>query len=272
VPIRLIDCRVANLVGGYEKVLDLESRLQTAWRHILRARRMLESGNDIERLSILPEWCESLKGELPAPSPTKHGEKGERQFIQRLQRRPEELTFMIYGLRPAPNEDVDLTLVGPKGVWVFEVKHWSGTITYRDGEWHRMQNGVEVPVTQHPDGQWQRMANIVAGRLSEMFDMAFATVKGGLVFTIDDSQLNISSACPAKYGNIGHWESELASAPAIRDLDHSKIFEALDILLRFHREVDRTCLPARPMDKDDDIKRLAYALQDKLIEQVHKRR
>ncbi len=94
-------------------------------------------------------WMEGLAGvlndEVPdypdykSSSAKDHGAEGERVFIQRLREICCDDYFVLARAMQRPKEDVDVILVGPKGVWVFEVKHWSGEIYWDDRGWRRKQ-------------------------------------------------------------------------------------------------------------------------------------
>jgi hypothetical protein len=156
-------------------------------------------------------------------------------------------------LQQRPGDDVDVMLVGPKGVWVFEVKYWSGKISYRHGRWSHVKSYYKpggVPVTevkeveQPPDQQWRRMADDVAETLRRHAPRLVAAlpvvaeIKGGLVFTHPEAAYDITRDCPCAWGNIADWIRHLGSAPAIAGLNERVVLQILDVLLARHQQVN----------------------------------
>ena len=146
---------------------------------------------------LLPLWRERLKGRLPVNKPYE-GTAGEYEFVRRLARSQMGSSYILYRLQQRPGDDVDVTVVGPKGVWAFEVKYWSGRITWRNGRWlwvkaYYQRGGIPVTepveIGQPPDQQWRRMADDVAETLRRRAPWlvarlpALIQIKGGLVFT-----------------------------------------------------------------------------------------
>lgn len=54
---------------------------------------------------------------------------GEHDFVRQLQRVLDSSHYIIYRLQQKRSDDIDVTVVGPTGIWVFEVKYWAGSIT-----------------------------------------------------------------------------------------------------------------------------------------------
>jgi hypothetical protein len=63
-----------------------------------------------------------------------YGDQGEEAFVSYLARALPKDYIAVRGLLVARNLDADLIVVGPTGVWVYEVKHWTGEITCERGE------------------------------------------------------------------------------------------------------------------------------------------
>ena len=156
---------------------------------------------------------------------------------------------------------MDVTLVGPKGIWVFEVKYWNGTIRWRAGEWSRERTyykpgAIKVteprPVSQPPGEQWRRAVGDV-NKTVQLKTPQFvgrhltqAQAKGGLVFTHRGATYQIDSSLPVAWGPLEWWKSQIAAAPIISGWQESDTLEVLDALLARHGEIDprsnRRCL------------------------------
>lgn len=199
--------------------------------------------------SLLPRWRQGLVGRFPPGKPYE-GVVGERRFVQALQRSKAQ-GYILYRLRQRPGDDVDAVVVGPSGVWVFEVKYWSGRIVWQNGRWYREKSYYapggrlvteprEVP--QPPDQQWRRMADDVAETLRRRDRQllaripSLAQIRGGLAFTHDEASYEIAADCPFAWGRIGLWQQQLAKAPRLDGLRERDVLQALDALLARHSE------------------------------------
>ncbi|MBC7251483.1 MAG: NERD domain-containing protein [Anaerolineae bacterium] len=200
---------------------------------------------------LLPLWRQKLRGRLPAHKPYE-GATGEHNFVRRLQRLGDDASYIIYRLQQRPGDDVDVAVVGPKGVWVFEVKYWSGRISYRHGRWSHVKSYYKAggflvteskEVEQPPDRQWRRMAGDVAETLRRRAPNLVAAlpvvaeIKGGLVFTHPDAAYDIARDCPCAWGDIAGWIRHLGNAPVIAGLSERVVLRILDVLLVRHQQV-----------------------------------
>ncbi|MBI4787091.1 MAG: NERD domain-containing protein [Chloroflexi bacterium] len=216
---------------------------------------------------MLPGWHEKLRGRLPAfftneflrlyragnadrwrarlpANFAEWGMIGECLFIARLQQL-REAGFIVHRLQQRPGDDVDVLVVGPKGIWVFEVKYWSRDITWRDGAWrHFTRREVSGDDDgEPPDQQWRRMADHICETLerhggSLLRDHpSLKDIRGGIVFTIPDATYNIPSNAPFQWGLIEEWANRMSAAPPVPDLGERAVLRVLDVLLARHREV-----------------------------------
>jgi hypothetical protein len=207
-------------------------------------------------------WIEGLSGGLKDEVPDypdyrhnnekDHGAQGERIFIRRLREDFDDRYYLLARLMQRPREDVDLVLIGPKGVWVFEVKHWSGEIYWDDQGWRRVQTyyergGVQTTkqpdVNEAPDQQWIRAAAQV-GRTLQSHAAAIlarypslAQVRGGIVFTKEEAVLKFQPGRPAFWGNTNFWIKTLHEVEPKADLDRRSTLQLVEALLARHREL-----------------------------------
>jgi hypothetical protein len=199
---------------------------------------------------LLPLWREGLKERLPAEKPYE-GATGEYHFIARLQSLDNQ-SYILYQLQQKPGNDVDVTLVGPRGLWVFEVKYLKGTIRWRDGVWSHTKTYYGeggAPVTENKeigeayDQQWKRMADDVAETIQRhaagLVERVpkLARPRGGLVFSHPSSTYDIPPGSPFNWGLIQFWLETLQKIPEIPGMDERAALEVLDVLLARHRRV-----------------------------------
>jgi len=202
---------------------------------------------------LLPTW----RSGFAAPLPTKAyvGAEGEYDLINRFEALRRLQGYIVYRLQQRPGDDVDVAVIAPSGVWVFEVKYWSGRIAWHNGRWDRTKSyhgargqwvTEDKDVSQPPDRQWQRMAQDVKHTLQRREPWLFAhlpalgQVRGGLAFTHPTATYDIDPACAVTCGSITYWTQKIASAPAVPGLDEPVMLRVLDCLLTRHRDVSQT--------------------------------
>lgn len=199
---------------------------------------------------LFPLWEEGLRGELPRRKPHP-GATGEYHFITRLLSMDENF-FILYGIQQRMGEDVDVTLVGSKGIWVFEVKYLKGIVRWRDGEWVQIQpNNRLNPRTktkiikpeQEFNIQWKRasgdVAETIRRRAPELVSRLpkVASVRGGIVFAHPQGRYDIPPGCPFNWGIIPFWMDKLRSVPKLPGMDEYAIMQVLDALLVRHHQI-----------------------------------
>jgi hypothetical protein len=207
-------------------------------------------------------WMEGLSGGLKDEVPDypdyrdknekDHGAQGERNFIRRLRENLGDGYYVVARVMQRPREDVDIVLIGPKGVWVFEVKHWSGEIYWDDRGWRRLQTyyergGEEVTkqpeVGEPPDQQWIRSAAQVSHTLQSRAAQVLARypaleqVRGGIVFSKEEAVLKFQPGRPAFWGTLNFWIQTLHEVEPKADLDTRSALQLVEALLARHQEL-----------------------------------
>ena len=88
-----------------------------------------------------------------------------------------------------------MLLLGPSGIWIFRVEHWSGTIVKQDGTWKQIQTmRVKLGRKRHeekthepgPDDQWLQQKQEIVKTLGEHLPERAWTldlIQGGVVFS-----------------------------------------------------------------------------------------
>lgn len=199
---------------------------------------------------LFPVWKEGLRGELPRKKPHP-GATGEYHFITRLLSLNENF-FILYGIQQRFGEDVDVTLVGPKGIWVFEVKYLKGIVRWKDGEWMQIQPNTRlnprsktkiIKPDQDFEVQWKRAAGDVVETIRIRAPKLVAnlpkvtSVRGGIVFSHPQGRYDISPGCPFNWGIIPFWMDKLRNVPDLPGMDEYAIMQVLDALLIRHQQI-----------------------------------
>jgi hypothetical protein len=203
---------------------------------------------------LYPQWASGLAGRFEG-DPSRYGTEGERRFVRRLQQALPEDYLILHGVQLRHGDDVDVVLIGPSGVWIFEVKLWSGTIAWQNGRWHRHKSyykkgGVptteEKEVGQPPDQQWRRMARDVA-RVIREDDLwlakrvpALTRMRGGIVFTSDNATYEIPDDAPFRWGNVAGWVHHVQTVPPLSGMTRRVMLQVAEILLSRHQAINRS--------------------------------
>lgn len=197
-------------------------------------------------------WWESL---APAERMVeKGGDAGELDFLRRLASRLSDEYLAVRGLLTSAGQtnDTDVLVVGPSGVWIFEVKHWRGRIVKQEGVWKQIQTRrgkmgkkqvEERIVEQAPDDQWLRQAQEVVrtlqrhlpeGVLPADLDPA-DLIQGGVVFTHPGAVIEKGKiqGHTASYGPPDPWIERLAGAAPRPGLTLEVCLHILDALFEW---------------------------------------
>ena len=215
---------------------------------------------------LIPLWKAGLNGTLPGKKPHP-GATGEFHFITRLQSLDDD-SYILYGIQQRPGEDVDVILVGPKGVWVFEVKFLRGLIRWRDGNWSQIQtsrrlsrksNSETQETDQAYDEQWQRAADDVsetirrhaAGLVKRSPNIT--KIRGGIVFTHPKGRYDIPPGCPFNWGVVSFWLEKFLTVPDQEGMDEYAVMQIIHALLIRHHKIAQIKNTRSMVDHADQI-------------------
>lgn len=147
--------------------------------------------------------------------------------------------------------DTDVLLLGPSGIWVFEVKHWYGTIYKRKGIWwhiaskrridHLQESGEKK---QGPDEQWtNQVREIITTLKRRRPKVAWTTdiIKGGIVFSNPDAKLNQSNieGNSAPYGQPQNWLDRINKEQTVKGFNLDVQFQVLEALIEYGLSIER---------------------------------
>jgi hypothetical protein len=199
---------------------------------------------------LLPAWQRQLAGSI-RPGRVEDHEKGVYSFIARLQAIEPE-AYMLQGLQLQPGKPIDIIVIGPRGIWVFNVIPQDGTIRWREGRWTRRQtllrmSGPALTEIREAeacyDAEWrgavESLTEALNGSLPELVARTHTIlrIRGGLVFSHRKVKIDIPPGCPFNWGIIPFWTNKLSEVPPVAGFDKFTIFQLLDALVSRHRLV-----------------------------------
>jgi hypothetical protein len=173
---------------------------------------------------------------------------GEFDFIRQLERIVSENTYILQGLQPRTGDEMDVMVIGPKGLWYFEVSHWNAHFSWRNGVWEIWHYDPETggyhrpaDVRESPDAEWRRLRDEALANLrAATGDLltkrpSLANIRGGIVFTNEHALVEIGRTAPFAYGNIDQWISTYRAAPRLKEMSQARVLQLLDVLLKRHQ-------------------------------------
>lgn len=172
----------------------------------------------------------------------RYGDTGEIDFL-------ESLAFLdhtyiaVWGLLTSAKirSDTDVLLLGPNGIWIFEVKYWNGTLSKTNGVWTaERRNGMKKTYENGPDDQWleqrKEILKTIQLRLGSKPWVA-NLIKGGVVFAHEDAKWGQISGHWADYGRPGAWRKRIKETEPVKDFgihDRLSVLDALTAYANLH--------------------------------------
>ena len=207
---------------------------------------------------LLPLWRQRFAVHIPFPEEVDRltranqewGLIGEFDVVRQFARIVPLDTFILHRLQQNHGDDLDVVLIGPKGIWYFEVKHYNATFDWRNGKWSVWQTDrktgatIQVKMSQDPDAQWTRMrADLLKtltlrGRDWLAKHPRVAEVQGGIVFSNENVTVNIQPNAPFAWGNIAAWVENYHNAPRLSEMTPEVIYWLTETVLKRHQELN----------------------------------
>jgi hypothetical protein len=210
---------------------------------------------------LVPLWQRRMRLRVPDPGDVEQmaaesgrwGLIGELDLVRELERAASPETYILHSLhafQAKANDDMDVVVIGPKGFWYFEVKHWNADFVWQDGAWQVWQFDQEtrrpqtVPLREDPDAQWRRMRDealavlqATEGSAADLLKKApvLGNIQGGIVFTHPGARVEIERSAPFRYGNIEQWIATYQAAPRLKGITPGRALQLLEVLLERHR-------------------------------------
>ena len=207
---------------------------------------------------LVPNWRLGLEIPIPterqvkteAEQTKKWGLIGEFKLISRLSDVLSPETVILHSVMPKPRDDMDVVVIGPKGIWYFEVKYENAEFSWHNGEWqvwkfdHQAKKPVRSIWKEYPDAQWYRMRAEALENLKTKAPALFTkfpnTVKinGGIVFAHPEVTFDIDPSPPFPYGQPGGWIKKYQSTPNLPEMTPEMILYLTEILLAKHQALN----------------------------------
>lgn len=186
-------------------------------------------------LKLTDRWWESL-----APGQymeREHGDKGEISFLRSLSFLDDNHIAVWKLLTSAKvTSDTDVLVLGPSGIWVFEVKFWNGRISRRSGVWTKENRGETIQYPKSPDQQWldqkEEIAKTIKIRIASKPWIA-DFIHGGIVFAHSNAVFGLIEGNTASYGKPGGWHKRLRNAKPIAGFGNEERLQVLDALIAY---------------------------------------
>ena len=202
-------------------------------------------------LDLVARWWNDVHADRVSPRGYAHGDQGVSLLLDHLGQTLSDDHVAARDLLVRNKLDVDVLIAGPSGVWVLEVKHWSGQIVCRHGDWWRERTyfaagGIETTETDvlRPfDRQWLREVEAVTQTLSRRLKPpvpAAMSIRGGLVFSHPEASPIIDSSCKAAYGSPEVWVARISREPPLAGFDTRQRLRVLDALFAWGRKLERS--------------------------------
>jgi hypothetical protein len=218
-----------------------------------------------ERLfpDLTPFWWRGMEIRIPSEAEvqalanqtderglTQWGKIGEFNLIRRLNPLVSSNTLIFHSAEPKKGDDLDVVLIGPKGLWYFEVKYLNANIAWYDGVWdiqqydHDLHRNAPRRMKEYPDAQWHRMRDQVIGNLrangQDLLDKVhtLSKIRGGIVFAHHEARFNIQKPAPFQWGTIGGWLKYYKAASVFADMTPEVILQVAEILLQRHQSLN----------------------------------
>jgi hypothetical protein len=205
--------------------------------------------------TLLLNWQKTMQhdeAEKKVAAPPDEGYTGELYLVQSLEQLPIH-GYILHRLVQKEGDDLDVIAVCQKGIWLFEVKYWKGSIFRNKGQWTKEKTylgrgGIERTavrqVSQPPEMQWQRMRDDLVYTLSRQAPglvkryPALTQIQGGVVFAHPESEMFIPSGAGFSWGNLPFWLEKIQEAPPeTLFTDEHLTLTVVEVLLRRHQRV-----------------------------------
>ena len=167
----------------------------------------------------------------------------------------------------------NILLLGPSGLWLFEVVDWKGSIGKKDGQWFQIHKKNPVVLDEHPDEAWniqkEELLNSIRIRLPHLSWIS-PLMQGGIVFTNPKITLDktLIEGNTAPYGLADAWRQRLIQSQPEEKLTMEVRLEIKDMLFTTMRPPEVPSGEYR--SSRDEANRIYMEVANQLREHVSK--
>jgi len=223
---------------------------------------------------LLSEWRQCLRGSIKSKK-VNEDDTGINHLIARLVPL-EDNSYLLDHLSILENDQVNVLVIGTKGIWIFDVIHVNGVIRWNDGVWtrsrgvHRLQRDEQNVLAQDEqayESVWSRKAisitALIENSLPDVISQnpKLARVRGGLVFTHPQARFVIPDGISFNWGIPKFWFEKLRTVPEVPGIDERTSLRMIEALLGRHRELT---LPSQPKSMLRISEELVRKSEDKI--------
>jgi hypothetical protein len=217
-------------------------------------------------LEITEQWWQAVSGD-DALEASDSAEAGQAAFLKYLAENLPDDYFAARSPFLQNGLSVDILVLGPTGIWLFEVKHWRGRVTCRGGVWQR-EPSPDAPLeslTTPLDESWlagrTAIEKTLSLRLARNANFG-ALIRGGLVFTHPNVQIQVDSSSKVQVGTPPQWLQRIRGTSQLAQFSTEIQLLVLDVLLEYALSLYVT----RPLVKS--AVELAKTLYGDLLEEL----
>ncbi|MCS6993048.1 MAG: NERD domain-containing protein [Anaerolineales bacterium] len=188
-------------------------------------------------LELTEQWWQAVSSREPLETGDA-AETGQVAFLKFLAEHLPDDYFAVRSPFLQSSLNIDVLVIGPTGLWLFETRHWRGRVICRAGVWQR-EPSPDAPLeslTTPLDRSWLVGRKIIETTLSAQFARQTnfgALIRGGLVFTHPEVQLELDSSSKVEAGTPPQWLQRIRNAARLAHFSTEVQLFMLDALLDY---------------------------------------
>ncbi len=259
----LLPVGVINLIQAFILILPIAEKLLS-----ISALGKIQPPSDEPQasLELTEQWWQAVTHQdtLESGDTT---EAGQVAFLKYLAQHLPDDYFAARSPFLQSSLNVDVLVIGPTGIWLFETRHWRGRVICRGGVWQR-EPAPEAPLeslTTPLDESWltgrATIEKTLSLKLARNANFG-ALIRGGLVFTHPEVQVQVDSSSKVQVGTPPQWLQRIRGTSQLAQFSTEVQLLVLDVLLEYALSLYVT----RPLVKS--AAELARALYGDLLEDL----
>lgn len=160
-------------------------------------------------LDLTEQWWQAISSQDVLES-SDSDEAGQISFLRYLAEHLPDDYFAVRSPFLQSSLNVDVLVIGPTGIWLFETRHWRGRVICRGGIWQRepAPDALLESLTTPLEQSWLAGRKIIEQTLSLKMARHVnfgALIRGGLVFTHPQVQVQVDSSSKVQVGTPPQW-------------------------------------------------------------------